>query len=121
MTQTALGNWPRCSRPPTMNAVTTSARPSRFGTRGGGATGPDRARRAVRSRGPAPGWGRISALAAGDPLGLRRAAGDLASEATQLDHDGQAAARAASLDLIWVAFLIDASSLGLDPHRSTTS
>ena len=62
-----------------------------------------------------------SALAAGDPLGLSRAAGDLANEATQLDHDGQAAARAASLDLIWVAFLIDAGALDLDPHRSTTS
>jgi uncharacterized membrane protein YccC len=62
-----------------------------------------------------------SALAAGDPLGLRRAAADLASTATQLDHDGQAAARAASLDLIWAAVLIDASPFGLDPHRSTTS
>jgi uncharacterized membrane protein YccC len=62
-----------------------------------------------------------SALAACDPLGLRRAAADLASTATQLDHDGQAAARAARLDLIWAAFLIDASPFGLDPHRSTTS
>jgi hypothetical protein len=62
-----------------------------------------------------------SALAACDPLGLRRAAADLASTAAQLDHDGQAAARAASLDLIWAAFLIDASPFGLDPHRSTAS
>src|SRR5712671_5372709 len=62
-----------------------------------------------------------SALAACDPIGLRRAAADLASTATQLDHDGQAAARAASLDLIWAAFLIDASPFGLDPHRWTTS
>ena len=62
-----------------------------------------------------------SALAACDPLGLRRAAGDLASAATQFDHDGQAAARAASLNLIWAAFLIDASPFGLDPHGSTTS
>jgi hypothetical protein len=62
-----------------------------------------------------------SALAAGDPLGLSRAAGVLANEATQLDHDGQAAARVASLDLIWVAFLIDAFAPDLDPHRSTTS
>jgi len=62
-----------------------------------------------------------SALAACDPIGLRRAAADLASTATQLDHDGQAAARAASLDLIWAAFLIDASPFGLDPHRSTAS
>jgi uncharacterized membrane protein YccC len=62
-----------------------------------------------------------SALAAGDPIGLRRAAAGLASTATRLDHDGQAAARAASLDLIWVAYLIDASPLGHDPHRSTAS
>jgi uncharacterized membrane protein YccC len=62
-----------------------------------------------------------SALAASDSLGLRRAAADLASTAPQLDHDGQAAARAASLDLIWAAFLIDASAFGLDPHGSSTS
>jgi uncharacterized membrane protein YccC len=62
-----------------------------------------------------------SALAAGDPVGLRRAAGNLANEATQIDHDGQAAARAASQDLIWVAFLIDAGAFGLDPHWSTMS
>ena len=62
-----------------------------------------------------------SALAAGDAIGLRRAAADLASTAIQLDHDAQAAARAASLDLIWAAFLIDASPFGLDPYRSTTS
>jgi hypothetical protein len=49
------------------------------------------------------------------------AAADLASTATQLDHDGQTAARAASLDLIWAAFLIDGSPCGLDPNRSTTS
>ncbi|MCU1658078.1 MAG: hypothetical protein JWO57_2734, partial [Pseudonocardiales bacterium] len=62
-----------------------------------------------------------SALAACDPLSLRRAAADLLSTGAQLDHDGQSAARAASLDLIWVAFLIDASAFGTDPHRSTTS
>jgi uncharacterized membrane protein YccC len=62
-----------------------------------------------------------SALAAVNPAGLRRAAADLASTATELDHDGQAAARAACLDLIWAALLIDASPFGLDPHRSTTS
>jgi hypothetical protein len=62
-----------------------------------------------------------SALAAVNPAGLRRAAADLASTATELDHDGQAAARAACLDLIWAALLIDASPSGLDPHRSTTS
>jgi len=62
-----------------------------------------------------------SALAASDTRGLRRAAADLASTATELDHDGQAAARAASLDLIWAAFLIDPSPFGLDLHRSTLS
>jgi uncharacterized membrane protein YccC len=62
-----------------------------------------------------------SSLAGCDPVGLRRAAADLASTATRLDHDGQAVARAASLDLIWAAFLIDASPCGLDPSRSTTS
>jgi uncharacterized membrane protein YccC len=49
-----------------------------------------------------------SALAASDSSGLRRAAADLASEAPQLDHHGQRLARAASLDLIWAAFLFDA-------------
>jgi uncharacterized membrane protein YccC len=62
-----------------------------------------------------------SALAGCDPVGLRWAAADLASTGAQLDHDGQAAVRAASLDLIWVAFLIDASPLGFDSHGSTTS
>jgi hypothetical protein len=62
-----------------------------------------------------------SALAAGDAPGLRRAAADLASTATELDHDGQAAARAASLDLIWAAFLFDASPFSLDAPRSTIS
>jgi uncharacterized membrane protein YccC len=62
-----------------------------------------------------------SALAGCDSVSLRRAAADLASAASQLDRDGQSAARAASLDLIWVAFLIDASAFGFDPHRSTTS
>jgi hypothetical protein len=62
-----------------------------------------------------------SALAACDSLGLRRAAADLASAGARLDHDGPAAARTASLDLIWVAFLIDASPFSLDPYRSTVS
>jgi hypothetical protein len=62
-----------------------------------------------------------SALASGAALGLRRAAADLTSAATDLDHDGQAAARAASLDLIWTAFLLDASPFGLDSPRSTIS
>ncbi len=60
-----------------------------------------------------------SALAGCDPLGLRQAAADLANAGAQLDRDGQTAARAASLDLIWVAFLIDASTF--DQHRRTTS
>jgi uncharacterized membrane protein YccC len=58
-----------------------------------------------------------SALAGCDPVGLRRAAADLASTARQLDPDGQAAARAASLDLIWAAILIDASPFSLGQHR----
>jgi hypothetical protein len=65
--------------------------------------------------------GAYSALASCDPLNLRRAAADLASTGGRLDHDGPSAARAASLDLNWVAFLIDASPFGLDPNRSTTS
>jgi hypothetical protein len=60
-----------------------------------------------------------SALAACAPAGLRHAAADLA--ATQLDRDGQVAARAASLDLIWAALLIDASPFGLDRHRRSAS
>jgi Fusaric acid resistance protein family len=62
-----------------------------------------------------------SALAGSDPPALRRAAVDLASTARQLDPDSQAAARAAGLDLIWAAFLIDAGPFGLDPYRSTAS
>ena len=62
-----------------------------------------------------------SALAGYDALGLRRAAANLASAAAQLDHDAQAVARAASLDLIWAAFLFDAGRLGLDAQRSTIS
>jgi hypothetical protein len=61
-----------------------------------------------------------SSLAVCDPLGLRRAAADLASTATRLDHDGRVAARAASLDLIWAALLIDATASGLDPQGSSS-
>jgi hypothetical protein len=61
------------------------------------------------------------ALATCDALGLRRAAVDLASAAARLDHDARAVARAASLDLIWAAFLFDASPFGLDAHASTIS
>jgi uncharacterized membrane protein YccC len=74
----------------------------------------------VRTDGRLVGDG-YSALAARDPLGLRRAAADLASTVAQLDHDGQAAARAASLDLTWAAFLIEASHFDVDPNRSTAS
>jgi len=62
-----------------------------------------------------------SALAGCDPPGLRRAAAALASTAAQFDHDGQTVARAASLDLIWAAFLMDARDFGLDRHGSTTA
>jgi len=62
-----------------------------------------------------------SAVAACDSLGLRRAGTDLASAGAQLDLDGRSAARAASLYLIWVAFLIDASRFGLDQDPWTTS
>jgi len=62
-----------------------------------------------------------SALAGCDSLGLRRAGTDLASAGAQLDLDGRSAARAASLYLIWVAFLIDASRFGLDQDPWTTS
>jgi len=62
-----------------------------------------------------------SALAACDPLGLRGAAVDLARSAAQLDHDGQAAARAATLALIWAAFLFETSPFGAHQHRATTS
>jgi len=62
-----------------------------------------------------------SALAACDPLGLRGAAVDLARTAAQLDHDGQAAARAARLALIWAAFLFETSPFGPPQHRATTS
>ena len=62
-----------------------------------------------------------SALLGCDPLGLRRAAADLTSAGAQLDRDGQSAARAASLGLIWVAFLIHSSPFGLDQHRWSTS
>src|SRR6202163_887980 len=62
-----------------------------------------------------------SALLGCDPVSLRRAAADLARAGAQLDHEGQAATRAASLDLIWVAFRIDASRLSLDQDQWTTS
>jgi uncharacterized membrane protein YccC len=61
-----------------------------------------------------------AALAAGDSAGLRRAATDLAGATIQLDHDGQAKARAASLDLIWAALLIDASPFGFDGRGWST-
>ena len=80
----------------------------------------------VVNQAPARASGRLagdaySALAGYDPFDLRRAAADLASAGAQLDHDGQSAAHAASLDLIWVAFQIDTSPLGLDQDQWTTS
>ena len=60
-----------------------------------------------------------SALAAGDPAGLRHAAAGLASSASALDHDGQLVARLASLDVIWATFLFDASPFGLEARRWT--
>jgi hypothetical protein len=62
-----------------------------------------------------------SALLGYDPVSLRRAAVDLASAGAELDHEGQSVARAASLDLIWVAFLIVTSPFGLDQPRWTAS
>jgi uncharacterized membrane protein YccC len=62
-----------------------------------------------------------SALAAGAAPGLRRAAANLASATAQLDDKAQAVARAASLDLIWAAFLLDAGPFGLEAHGSTLS
>jgi hypothetical protein len=60
-----------------------------------------------------------SALTAGDPAGLRHAAADLASSASALDHHGQDAARAASLDLLWAAILFDASPFALEARQWT--
>jgi hypothetical protein len=52
---------------------------------------------------------------------LREAAAALAkSAATQLDQESQATAQAATADLIWAAFLIDASPFGLRPNWSTS-
>ena len=52
---------------------------------------------------------------------LREAAAAIAkSAATQLDQDSQAAARMATADLIWAAFLIDASPFSLRPNWSTS-
>jgi uncharacterized membrane protein YccC len=62
-----------------------------------------------------------SALAASDASRLREAAAALApSMRTQLDQDSQAAAQAATADLIWAAFLIDVSPFDLRPSRSTS-
>lgn len=60
-----------------------------------------------------------SALSGCEPRGLRQAAADLAAKGGELNQDAHSAARSASLDLIWVAFLLEASPSGLDPHRST--
>jgi hypothetical protein len=61
-----------------------------------------------------------SALAAGDTSGLRAVAATLAtSAATQLDQESQGAARMATADLNWAAFLIDTIGFGLRPSWST--
>jgi uncharacterized membrane protein YccC len=62
-----------------------------------------------------------SALAVCEPAGLRRAAAGLMSAAARLDHDARALARAAGLDLLWAAFLFEASPLGLAAQRSALS
>jgi len=120
-TLTASGNWPRCSRLTTMNAVTTCVRLSTSSDARPLCERPGR-----RSPNCPPAWAGVwlgkhirpcsaaTPLACAAPPPISRARG-------QLDHDGQSAARAASLDLIWVAFLIDASAFGLDQHRWTTS
>jgi uncharacterized membrane protein YccC len=60
-----------------------------------------------------------AALAACNAPRLREAAALLAaSAATQLDRDSQTAAWTATADLIWAAFLIDASPFGLRPNWS---
>jgi hypothetical protein len=52
---------------------------------------------------------------------LREAAATLAkSAATQLDQESQAAARMATADLNWAAFVIDTSAFGLRPSWSTS-
>jgi uncharacterized membrane protein YccC len=52
---------------------------------------------------------------------LREAAALLAaSAATQLDQESEAAARMATADLNWAAFLIDTSPFGLRPNRSAS-
>jgi uncharacterized membrane protein YccC len=52
---------------------------------------------------------------------LREAAAAMTkSAATQLDQESQAAARMATADLNWAAFLIDASPFGLRPNWSTS-
>ena len=61
-----------------------------------------------------------SALAAADVGRLRAVAAALAPSTTnQLDQDSQAAARAATADLIWAAFLIDVNPFDLRLNRSS--
>jgi hypothetical protein len=62
-----------------------------------------------------------AALADCNARRLREAAAALAkSAATQLDQESQAAARIATADLNWAAFLIDASPFALRPNGSTS-
>jgi hypothetical protein len=74
----------------------------------------------ARTGGPLVGDG-FSALVTCNPVSLRRVAAELATGAPELDNNGRAAARAASLDLIWASFLIDVSPFGLDPYWSIAS
>ena len=62
-----------------------------------------------------------SALAARDPLLLRRIADDFAGETAGFNRDDLALARAARQDLIWAAFLIDPTTLNVHPHGSFAS
>ena len=63
-----------------------------------------------------------AALAACDPLRLRRIADDLAGATAGFSRDDLALARAARLDLIWAASLIDpTAALGVHPHGSFAS
>lgn len=62
-----------------------------------------------------------SALAACDPRGLRQAAADLARATPVLGGGDRTVLRAASLDLIWLAFLIDSNAMNLESHGSTNS
>ena len=115
-----MDNWPLSSPPKAIEAVTTSVRLLDIFEC---AAAVRRVRTALTELSARAGGrlveGGYLVMAACDALGLRCAAADLASAAAELDHDGQAAARAAGLDLLWVAFLLDASPFGLEARRWT--